>query len=79
MLGDNMSVILNTTVPSNVLKKKYNANANHRVRKATKARIMRFSYIKTVENISDMLTISLSNEKFHFLMKNLLIYGARNK
>jgi hypothetical protein len=34
MLGDNMSVVLNTTVPSSVLKKKHNAIAYHRVREA---------------------------------------------
>jgi hypothetical protein len=35
MLGDSMSVVLNTTVPSSVLKKKHNAIAYHRVREAT--------------------------------------------
>jgi hypothetical protein len=34
MLGDNMSVVLNTTVPSSVLKKKHNAIAYHRIREA---------------------------------------------
>jgi len=34
MLGDNMSVVLNTSVPSSVLKKKHNAIAYHRVREA---------------------------------------------
>ena len=34
MLGDNMSVVLNTTVPSSSLKKKCNAIAYHRVREA---------------------------------------------
>jgi hypothetical protein len=34
MLGDNMSVILNTSVPSSVLKKKHNAIAYHRVQEA---------------------------------------------
>jgi hypothetical protein len=43
MLGDNMSVFLNTTVPSSVLKKKHNATAYHRVREAIAARIMRFA------------------------------------
>jgi hypothetical protein len=43
MLGDNMSVVLNTTVPSSVLKKKYNAITYHRVREAIAARIMRFA------------------------------------
>jgi hypothetical protein len=44
MLGNNMSVVLNTTVPSNVLKKKHNAIAYHRVREA---RIMSFVHIKS--------------------------------
>jgi hypothetical protein len=46
MLGDNVSVVLNTTVPSSVLKKKHNAITYHRVREAIAARIMRFAYIK---------------------------------
>jgi hypothetical protein len=69
MLGDNMSVVLNTTVPSSVLKKKHNAIAYHRVRETIAARIMRFTYIKSEENVSDVLTKPLSNEKFHYLMK----------
>jgi hypothetical protein len=69
MLVDNMSVFLNTTVPSSVLKKKHNAIAYHRVREAIAARIMRFAYIKSEENVSDVFTKPLSNEKFHYLMK----------
>jgi hypothetical protein len=72
MLGDNMSVVLNTTVPSSVLKKNHNAIANHRVRKAIAARIMRFAYIKSEDNVSDEWTKPLSNEKFHYLMKRWL-------
>jgi hypothetical protein len=55
ILGANMPVVLNTTVPSNVLKKKCNAIAYHRVREAISARIMRFAYIKSEENVSDVL------------------------
>jgi hypothetical protein len=69
MLGDNMSVVLNTTFPSSVLKKKHNAIAYHRVRDAIAARIMRIAYIKSEENVSDVSTKPLSNEKFHYLMK----------
>jgi hypothetical protein len=43
MLDDNMSVVLNTTVPSSVLKKKHNAIAYYRVREVISARIMRFA------------------------------------
>jgi hypothetical protein len=42
MLGDKMSVFLNTSVPSSVLKNKHDAIAYHRVREAIAARIMRF-------------------------------------
>jgi hypothetical protein len=56
MLGDNMSVVLKTTVPSSVLKKKYNAIAYHHVTEAIAERIMRFAYIKSEENVSVVLT-----------------------
>jgi hypothetical protein len=72
MLADNMSVVLNNTVPSSVLKKKKNAIAYHRVREAIVARIMRFAYIKSEESVSDISTKPLSNEKFHYLMKSWL-------
>jgi hypothetical protein len=56
ILGDNMSLVLNTTVPFSVLKKKHNAIAHHRVREAILARIMRFSDKKSEGNDSDVLT-----------------------
>jgi hypothetical protein len=39
MLGDNMSVVLNTIVPSSVLKKKYNAITYHLIREAIAVRL----------------------------------------
>jgi hypothetical protein len=47
MLCDNMSVVLNTSVPSSVLKKKHNAIAYHREREVIAAKVMRFAYIKS--------------------------------
>jgi hypothetical protein len=70
ILGGNMSVVLNTTVLLSILKKKYNAIAYHREREAIGARIMRFVYIKSEENVSDVLTKPLSNENFHYLVKS---------
>jgi hypothetical protein len=55
MSGDNMSVVLNTTVPSSVLKNKHNTIAYRRVREAIAARIMSFTHLKSEENISDIL------------------------
>jgi hypothetical protein len=43
MLEDNMSVFLNNTVISRILKKKHSAIVNHRAREAIAARIMRFA------------------------------------
>jgi hypothetical protein len=51
------------------LKKKHNVIAYHRVREAIAARIMRFSCIKSEENLSDLLAKPLSNEKFNYFMK----------
>jgi hypothetical protein len=45
MLGENMSVVANTSVPSSVLKKKHNAIAYHQVREAIAAKVMRFAYV----------------------------------
>jgi hypothetical protein len=72
ILGDNKLLVLNTTVPSSVLKKKHNVIAYHHVREAIAARIIRFSYIKSEENVSDMLTKPLNNDKFYYLMKRWL-------
>ncbi len=72
LLGDNMSVVLNTTVPSSVLKKKHNAIAYHRVREACAANIIRFTHIESTANYADILTKPLANEAFHKLVKPLL-------
>jgi hypothetical protein len=72
MLGDDMSVVLNTSVPSTVLKNKHNAIAYHSVREAKEAKVMRFAYTKSKENVSDILNKTLRNEKFHYLMKKWL-------
>jgi hypothetical protein len=39
------------------------------VREAIAARIMIFAYIKSEENVSDVLTKLFSHEKFDYLMK----------
>jgi hypothetical protein len=72
ILGDNMSVVLNTIVPPSVLKKKHTAIAYHCVREAIAEKVMRFAYIKSEENVSDVLIKALSNEKFHYLIKSWL-------
>ena len=68
LLGDNMSVVLNTTVPSSVLKKKHNAVAYHRVREAITMSVVKFSHISTDDNLADLLTNCLVVSSFTNLL-----------
>ena len=72
MLGDNMSVVLNTTVPSSVLKKKHLGIGYHRVREAVAAKVMRFAHIRSEENLADILIKALPNPAFHTMLKPIL-------
>jgi len=72
MLGDNMSVVLNTTLPSSMLKKKHNAIAYHRVRESIAAKIIRFAHIPSISNFADVLTKPLDSTKFHDLIQPIL-------
>ena len=72
LLGDNKSVVLNTPMPSSVLKKKHCVVSYHRIREAVASGIVKFSHIDSVDNYSDMLTKHLSANAFHRLIKPLL-------
>jgi Reverse transcriptase (RNA-dependent DNA polymerase) len=76
MLGDNQSVVLSTSVPSSILKKKHNAIAYHRIREAIAAGIIDFVHIDTTENYADILTKPLAGPAFHRLVKPLLFRNA---
>ena len=56
ILGDNKSVLANSTIPDSVLKKKSNSIAYHFVREGSARDEWRIAYISTDENIADMLT-----------------------
>ena len=72
MLGDNKSVVVNTTIPSSALKKKHQMVAYHRVREAVAARLIRFCHIESSRNVADVLTKPLPNPVFHHLIKPFL-------
>ena len=67
MLGDNISVVLNTSFPSHALKKKHNAIAYNCIREAIASKVLQFAHVKSEENLSNILTKPLSNEYFHYL------------
>ena len=60
LLGDNMAVVLNTTIPSSALKKKHQACNYHKVRESIAAGFIRFAHIRSEENLADILTKPLA-------------------
>jgi hypothetical protein len=68
MVGDNMSVVLNTTIPSSSLKKKHLACSYHRVREAIAGKFVVFGHIDSVVNLADIGTKPLSTLIFHKLI-----------
>ena len=72
MLRDNMSVVsvvLNATVLSSVLRKKHLDIGCHRVREAVAANVLRFAHVRSEDKLSDVLTKALPNLAFHTLLK----------
>jgi hypothetical protein len=72
LLGDNNSVVLNTSVPSSILKKKNHACTYHHVCEAIAGGIMNFVHIPGITNCADIHSKPLSNDAFHHLIKPLL-------
>lgn len=56
MRVDNMSVVHNTTEPSSTLKKKSNSIAYHYVRENVAAGVILIIYVRSGDNLADMLT-----------------------
>jgi len=79
LLGDNLSVILSTTVPSSTLKKKHQAICYHRIRECIAAKVLRFVHINTKTNLADVLTKPLANDDFLRLVKPVLFRLPRHR
>ena len=76
LVGDNMAVVINTTLPSSALKKKHQACNYHRVREAIAAGYVRFGYIATNRNLADICTKPLAGPLFHSLQENYMFRSA---
>ena len=72
LLGDNMSVVLNTTLPSSSLKKKHQACNYHRVREAIAGGYLIFGHIDSKENIADICTKPLVHQLFSHITEKYL-------
>ena len=78
MLGDNMSVVLNTTLPSSALKKKHLACNYHHVREAIAGRFIIFGHIDSEENVTGICTKPLPPATFKCITGKHL-FGKPNK
>ena len=65
LLGDNLSVVINTTLPSSQIKKKHLSCSIMRVREAVAAGFVRFGHIRSELNIADIATKPLGPLAFH--------------
>jgi len=72
LVGDNMSVVVNTTLPSSALKKKHQACNYHCIREAIAGRIITFGHIDTNDNVADVCTKPLNGPQFHKLCEEYL-------
>ena len=79
LLGDNNSVVLNTTVPSSVLKKKHCVMSCHKIRETIAAGIVKFLHIKPENNCADTLAKPLPPKAFRSLADPLLFRNPPNK
>ena len=72
LVGDNMAVVLNTTVPSSTRKKKHQSCNYHKVRESIAAKFVRFQHIKSEDNMADLLTKPLPHVTFVNLVSQYL-------
>src|SRR5687767_13405778 len=67
LVGDNMAVVLNTTIPSSALKKTHQACNYHKVQESIAAGFIRYGHIRSEENMADLLTKPLVRAVFERL------------
>mgnify|MGYP006163512021 CR=1 FL=1 len=73
VVGDNQSVLANTTNPTSTLKKRSNAIAYHFVREGCARDEWRTAYVNTHDNVADLFTKPLpSGEKRQKFVRMLL-------
>jgi hypothetical protein len=61
-------MIISTTIPSSLLKKKHNAIGYHRIREAVAAGIVSLIHVASKQNLADILTKPLGPQSFGLLL-----------
>ena len=70
LFGDNQSMVINTSLPPSILKKRHSANNYNRVREDVTAGIMSIVHYDTKYNLADMGTKLLKGQAHQFLLQN---------
>ena len=73
LIGDNLGVIQNTSIPDSDLKKKHVAISYHCVREAVAARIVRPIWCTSQENWADICTKSLAFVAFNRIVSQTMV------
>ena len=69
---DNQSMVINSSIPSSVLKKKHNSISYHRVRESVTAGILHIAKEPTKTNLANILTKPLAGPRFKKLISHIL-------
>ncbi|HEY9300451.1 MAG TPA: Ty1/Copia family ribonuclease HI, partial [Phormidium sp.] len=72
LVGDNMAVVINTTIPSSAIKKKHQSCNYHKVRESIAAKFINFQHIRSEDNMADLLTKPLPRATFDKLTSQYL-------
>ena len=72
LVGDNMAVVLNTTIPSSALKKKHQACNYHKIRESIAAGFISYGHIPSTSNLADITTKPLARVLFEQLASQYL-------
>ena len=70
LFGDNESMVKNTTLPQSTLKKRHNAVAYHRVRRAVAADVVGIVHCRSEYNLADWGTKAVTGVVHQQLMNN---------
>jgi hypothetical protein len=69
---DNQAVVVNSTRSESTLKKKHISIAYHRCREAQAAGYIRIGFIRSKDNLADMLTKILPGPRLRQLMEHII-------